>query len=198
MYKRLFLIVAALTLVSCSQDGNPEAPVGGSSAAIGGSGDAGACARPEYGCPCSAEEEPVECYFEPVVSGGEMECTVGTRSCESGSWGSCVPARTYTRTMTEEEAALVDGPSACNACNPDCRLYRDYPVSRDLTASNSSDVAMTQVAGLILGEEAGGAGMLPDRDGDGVPDVADGYPGDASRPVSRVASTTPSSTAARR
>ena len=68
MYKRLF-IVAALTLVSCSQDGNPEAPVGGSSAAIGGSGDAGACARPEYGCPCSAEEEPVECYFEPVVSG---------------------------------------------------------------------------------------------------------------------------------
>jgi len=74
---------------------------------------------------------------------------------------------------TESENAVIDPPTQCSSGRPDCSLSLDFPVAGDLNASNS--------AGLRFSEESNGlvvdrVGMLPDSDGDGVPDDADECP----------------------
>jgi len=139
-----------------------------------------ACARPEQGCSCDAGAGPITCYGEPVAQPSGVVCNEGAMYCRDGYWSSCETIRTYT--LDPAAAALIDGPTACNPCNPDCSVSHDYPTTGDLTPSNSTSVVYDPSAGGITLTSLGGTGgALTDTDGDGVPDIADDYPTDPSR-----------------
>lgn len=75
---------------------------------------------------------------------------------------------------SDNENAIIDPPAQCQPDRPDCSVSFDFPEASELTAENS--------AGLRYSSETGGlvidrVGLLPDADGDGVPDDADGCPG---------------------
>ncbi len=142
--------------------------------------DGGTCARPEEGCACAAGAGPIECFGDPVPDGDTFICNEGAMYCRDGSWSACETIRSYT--LAPSAAALVDGPSACNPCNPGCSVSRDYPTTGDLTPATSTNVTYDPSAGGITLRSLGtSGGTLTDSDGDGVPDIADDYPSDPRR-----------------
>jgi len=165
------LIVAAAVLAGCTGEPAESGPTGGPFPLAG---DAGACTVPEEGCACDPGSEPIDCYLDPVEVDGMLVCNAGTRFCRAGAWSSCESLRSYT---IGNPMALIDGPSECNPCNPDCSVARDYPTDRDIGPGNSTDVSYDPTApGLVITAMPPPV-PLPDADGDLVPDVADECPG---------------------
>ncbi len=143
--------------------------------------DAGICLEPEEGCACEPGSEPEPCYLEPLtLPGGGTLCRAGSRYCRDGVWSACEDVRRFV--LEGGGAALVIGPRACNPCDPACAASYDRPSASDLTPRNSGNVTYDgSRGGVILRNRGSTGGALPDRDGDGVPDVADDFPDDPGR-----------------
>ena len=45
------------------------------------------------GCPCTSEDEIVDCGKVYFVSGDYVHCSDGLRACHAGKWGACVGDR---------------------------------------------------------------------------------------------------------
>ncbi len=131
------------------------------------------CDEPNEGCSCEPATEPETCYLEPIAQNGVLICNVGTRYCRDGAWGGCESVHAF---ALPTRAALIDGPSECNPCNPDCSVSNDAPTDADLTPENSSGVVYDSGSGGIILETMGMGSVLTDTDGDGVPDDADDCP----------------------
>ncbi len=171
--RRLYVLIGVVALAGCGEAGGEGADLGGSRWAAGP--DGGGCARPEEGCPCEPGAEPVTCYGNPEpAGGGDLLCHEGAMYCRGGAWSACETLRDYTISLP---TALVDGPSPCNPCNPDCSVARDYPTTTDLTSGNSTGVVYDPSEAGITLEDTGTSSTIPDGDGDGVPDAGDECPG---------------------
>lgn len=170
---RLLVVVGTLTLLASCASEEPET-VGTNVQAQ--EGDAGSCGgAPIPGCSCSTDGATSSCW----VDLGSM-CGAGQLTCEDGTWSDCVVFDTFA--PPDMGASLSDGPTACNPCNPDCSIARDYPGPRDLPGRATPEIVYDPtVDGITLGTDGGGTGSLPDTDGDGTPDVADDYPTDPRR-----------------
>ncbi|MBX3246771.1 MAG: VWA domain-containing protein [Myxococcales bacterium] len=175
MRRYLALTIWAVGLASC--DGVEAVPPSPDrSPPITLSSDAGAfCAEPEAGCPCAMNAEPTPCYVEPHNrADGQLVCGAGTRYCEGGVWGECAHVQTYEITGP---LLLTFSSGTCNPCNPDCTATIDRPTAGDLDDTNSSGVEYDPGAGGIrLPPSTTGMPTSPDRDRDGIPDIADDCP----------------------
>jgi len=76
----------------------------------------------------------------------------------------------------DSENAVIDPPAQCSSGRPDCSISEDYPVSGELTPDNSAGLRYSAEASSLVVDRVT---MLPDGDGDGVPDDADDCPGTA-------------------
>ena len=137
-------------------------------------GDAGDCVRPGEGCACDADQPPVDCYLDAIENpDGSFTCNQGTRYCRGGAWTACESVRSYELRSAPGTSPLVTGPSACNPCDPACAVSRDRPSSRDLPGRSTDVEYDPGVGGISLEVDGSGTAMLPDSDGDGIPDEAD-------------------------
>jgi len=174
--KQLSLITSAIVLLSCAPPGEPgpngasndPGDYAGDPTPIGG--DGGSCAHPAEGCACD-QDVPIDCYGDAEEVDGVLTCRRGQRYCADGAWTACEMIHEYE--VVARESSLVTGPSRCNPCDPACAVSRDIPSGADLPG-RSEDLEYDPSAGGIRLE--GGdttMPMLPDSDGDGIPDVAD-------------------------
>lgn len=74
----------------------------------------------------------------------------------------------------ESANAVIDPPAQCSPDRPDCSVSQDFPTTGDLTADNSAGIRFSPETGALVIDRAR---LLPDDDGDGVPDDADDCPG---------------------
>ena len=77
--------------------------------------------------------------------------------------------------------ALVTGPTQCDDCNPSCFQSSDSPGPVDLTPETSTDLVYDDTRGGVRLLDPTLSDPLPDADGDGVPDAADGCVGNGYR-----------------
>ncbi len=75
---------------------------------------------------------------------------------------------------SNSENAVVDPPTQCAPDRPDCSVSQDFPEAADLTADNSAGIRFSPETGALVIDRVA---VLPDDDGDGVPDDADDCPG---------------------
>jgi hypothetical protein len=75
---------------------------------------------------------------------------------------------------SESASAIIDPPAQCSAGRPDCSVSSDFPTGSELTPDNSSGLRFSEESGALVLDRAS---VLPDSDGDGVPDDADDCPG---------------------
>ncbi len=76
--------------------------------------------------------------------------------------------------VASHSAALSEGVTICNLCDPSCRSARDVPERADLTPDRATHVVYdSHVGGISLESTGSAAPPLVDSDGDGVPDDAD-------------------------
>ena len=74
----------------------------------------------------------------------------------------------------DSENAIIDPPTQCSSGRPDCSVSQDFPDGSDLNATNSAGLRFSDATnGLVVDRVS----VLPDSDGDGVPDDADDCPG---------------------
>lgn len=76
----------------------------------------------------------------------------------------------------DSELSVIDPPAQCEPGRPDCSISEDFPVASELTSENSAGLRYSNEAGSLVVDRVS---ALPDADGDGVPDDADGCPGTA-------------------
>ena len=74
----------------------------------------------------------------------------------------------------DSENAIIDPPTQCSSGRPDCSISLDRPDDSDLNATNSAGIRFSDESGALVVDRGR---MLPDIDGDGVPDDADDCPG---------------------
>lgn len=163
---------ALLLLVGCVEPGpgnDPGADPGVDPVPIGGDAG-GTCAHPAEGCACETTV-PMDCYLDPIEEDGVLMCQRGVRYCRDGLWSGCESVQQYE--VVGLATSLVTGPTSCNPCDPACSVSRDVPSGADLPGRSTRVEYDPSAGGIRL--EGGGMGstMLPDSDGDGVPDVAD-------------------------
>ncbi len=180
MNRTLARSLAACLLLAPALVGCEEGPSGVGSGRGYADEDAGTCMTAAAGCPCEAGEGPESCYLEPVTNAeGHMVCTAGQRYCRDGRWTGCEGLTSY---ILSTGSALIEGPSACNACDPACAFSSDTPGPADLTPANSTGVIYDPGRmGVTLPSNGTTVLPLPDTDGDGVPDDYDLFPGDGTR-----------------
>ncbi|HJL37320.1 MAG TPA: VWA domain-containing protein [Polyangiaceae bacterium LLY-WYZ-15_(1-7)] len=178
---KLGIVVVALA-AGCA-DGDP-APLGGGDgldgidpapiASDGGLGSPTGCFadEPAEGCACDPGTEPVSCYTDPVLDGGDLLCGAGTRYCQDGVWGACEHVEEYTF-----EGFGTFSAGTCNHCNPDCTTATDRPDDDDLTEDNSDNVEYDPSGpGITIPPSTLGTPTSTDTDRDGIPDLADDCP----------------------
>ena len=76
--------------------------------------------------------------------------------------------------VLDNENAIIDPPAQCSSDRPDCSVSEDFPDGSDLSAINSAGVRFSNATNALVVDREG---VLPDIDGDGVPDDADDCPG---------------------
>jgi hypothetical protein len=74
----------------------------------------------------------------------------------------------------DSENAVIDPPTQCSSDRPDCSVSQDFPDASDLNATNSAGLRFSDETNALVVDRVS---MLPDLDGDGVPDDADDCPG---------------------
>lgn len=167
------LCLSALLMVSMGCEGAEPGGFGPGDLPVGGDAGPGtSCPRPAEGCPCGGES-PIRCYLDPEQNpDGSIMCREGTRYCRDGAWTACESIHEYTLETTG--APLVTGPTECNMCDPSCAVSRDRPDDSDLPGSSAGLDYDVGVGGVTLDPAlAPPPPVLPDSDGDGIPDVAD-------------------------
>jgi len=96
------------------------------------------CATPNQGCPCEGDGEVVECGKVVEEHDDYVTCSLGHRSCDSGSWSACVGERTTQSTVQGQPPAGssyriqalgkgVECPAGFDACDPFCHQFVDGP-----------------------------------------------------------------------
>jgi len=128
----------------------------------------------DAGSACLPGAEPVECYVDPEVAGGDLVCGVGVMYCVDGVRTECQSVETF---VIEGGSGLISGPDECNPCDPDCSIARDAPDDGDLTPDNSDGVEYDPgLGGITLPPSSVGGPVGADGDRDGIPDIADDCP----------------------
>ncbi len=96
-----------------------------------------ACATPNEGCPCPTAGATAECGHVKQQSGDYVACSMGTRTCNGGSWGPCVGSNIVTKTISPSfggggvgTQAVTQGPCPttgpnANPCDPYCNQVID-------------------------------------------------------------------------
>jgi hypothetical protein len=74
----------------------------------------------------------------------------------------------------ETANAVIDPPAQCSSGRPDCSISQDFPDGSDLNAGNSAGLRFSNESNSLVIDRVS---VLPDIDGDGVPDDADDCPG---------------------
>jgi hypothetical protein len=77
-------------------------------------------------------------------------------------------------TVADSENAIIDPPAQCAPNRPDCSVSEDFPDGSELNATNSAGLRFSDDTGALVVDRVS---ILPDSDGDGVPDDADDCPG---------------------
>ncbi|MEP7049767.1 MAG: PA14 domain-containing protein, partial [Pseudomonadota bacterium] len=148
---RLALALAVLTLSSaCARGGHDNAPYASdvADAADKPIPDSDPCATPNKGCACETNDEVVDCGQVERRSGDYVSCTMGKRTCTSGTWGECIGDRVATISAPSGVKTLALGSSAAcpdNPCDPYCQRIADDSTNLAVDAG-----AFTLDAGLVL------------------------------------------------
>jgi hypothetical protein len=85
------------------------------------------------GCPCASEGAKAACGETQSVSGDNIVCVEGTRSCRGGAWGVCEPERRVTKYAPRRGSGshlldLAASPVSCaDPCDPACKVFNDTP-----------------------------------------------------------------------
>jgi len=108
-----------------------------------------ACATPNEGCPCPTAGATAECGHVKQQSGDYVACSMGTRTCNGGSWGPCVGSNIVTKTISPSfggggvgTQAVTQGPCPttgpnANPCDPYCnQVIDDSGISITPSATN--------------------------------------------------------------
>ncbi|MFZ5890124.1 MAG: hypothetical protein ACOY0T_03570 [Myxococcota bacterium] len=100
------------------------------------------------GCPCSKNGATAACGETQSVSGDNVVCGVGTRTCVNGSWGSCAVEERFTKYVPQRGAGshllnLAAMAVSCgDVCDPACNVFMDTPSGldpgRDLTVNGGT------------------------------------------------------------
>ncbi|HEY1536968.1 MAG TPA: PA14 domain-containing protein, partial [Polyangiaceae bacterium] len=129
---RLALALALLALGNaCSHGDHPSAPFSGAAGAAPAmpTPNVDPCETPNKGCSCDTADEVVDCGQVKRRSGDYVSCTMGKRTCESGTWGDCVGDRVATLTVSssQQQAQGLGTSVACtdNPCDPYCQRFVD-------------------------------------------------------------------------
>lgn len=136
---RTLLAGACFALLGAPACGNKEPlPAARSGPGSGKVDPAELCATPNQGCPCEGDGEVVECGKVVEKHDDYVTCSLGHRSCDSGSWSECVGERT-TQSKVHGPPPLgssyriqalgkgVECPPGFDACDPYCHQFVDEP-----------------------------------------------------------------------
>jgi hypothetical protein len=122
-----FTLLFLLLLAGCAD----EAPSGAPAEGLLPPGQPGlSCAGPEKGCACADEGAAVACGEKRSQQGDKIECSLGERRCQGGSWGACEPSG-ESQTIDAEPLGLrlsglgPSSPCVNNPCNPYCYQFQD-------------------------------------------------------------------------
>jgi len=98
------------------------------------------CAVPNVGCPCSLENESLDCGKVVETYDTYVTCSEGKRTCSGGQWGECVGETIVQKStlglsrratgsgISRSALSLGSTGAACNnACDPQCTLVADQP-----------------------------------------------------------------------
>lgn len=97
------------------------------------------------GCPCELEGEELACGTVRERRASYAICSIGTRTCNAGTWSECAPNRSVqapqieTSTLGLRLQALNDPVDCADLCDPNCMVVIDtpenVPVSDDLIST---------------------------------------------------------------
>lgn len=140
------------------------------------------CATPQEGCACTVGAE-APCGVEARGDDHFVFCAQGTRTCETGSWGTCVTdgrVSVSAKSVTSPglHALALGAPAACSAgdggsllnpCDPYCQVTSDTPAGFDagpaFTLKDGGIVVAGCGDGLVLGAEECDDGNATNGDG---------------------------------
>jgi hypothetical protein len=113
--------------------GEPNGDLTGGAAGSGPGVGCGDGSGPQTGCPCAADAAPVACGEIIQKHDDYVSCSVGTRTCIDGVWGTCQGEKVAEQAFHDQAypnvdlAGLAPTPAACvgNPCNPYCVGYND-------------------------------------------------------------------------
>src|SRR4029079_7408380 len=87
------------------------------------------CARPDVGCACAPEQEPISCFMhDETLPNGNVMCHEGTRFCRQGAWSGCEDVHGYEVIPERSLSALLDpsaAPEPCSMCEAKCFNVQD-------------------------------------------------------------------------
>ena len=140
-------------LAGCGASQNPDSS-GGSTGVDGGVGG-GSCATPNQGCPCSDPGQTAACGEVVQNSGGYVTCSEGTRTCDNGTWGTCVGQYTTTKAAPSGGGLQIQGlnpssPCVNDPCDPACNTFIDDPSG--LEAGVDSGLTINEAGVSLTGE----------------------------------------------
>jgi cysteine-rich repeat protein len=119
------------------------------------------CARPDVGCACSPEQEPISCFMhDEALPDGNVMCHEGTRYCRQGAWSSCEDVHGYEVIPERSLTALLDpaaAPRHCSICEMKCFNVSDLLTPQDGGAPGGG-LEYAAGGGLKLGRTDGGVG----------------------------------------
>ncbi|MEY4547917.1 MAG: hypothetical protein RL685_4112 [Pseudomonadota bacterium] len=101
------------------------------------------CDSPQAGCPCVEVGARIECGSVSERRGDYVICSMGTRTCNDGTWGECTGSDEFIRNSTSNVSnlrlqALSTAENCKDLCSPDCMTVVDDPdgliVDDDLVA----------------------------------------------------------------
>ncbi len=115
------------------------------------------CLSPAEGCACTTAGATAPCGSVTNRSGAYVTCSMGTRTCSDGLWGSCVGAYMTSRFIPTRSDIRVASPIpavACSGdpCDPTCTTFVETPTTID--AGADSGLTITDAAVTLTGVPA--------------------------------------------
>jgi hypothetical protein len=129
------------------------------------------CNSPQTGCPCTEPGAVIDCGTVSERRGDYVICSMGTRTCNAGTWGECAGSEVLAQNATVTAnnlrlQSLSAGEDCKNLCDPECVSVVDSPdgliVDDDLVADpggltlpggswsgNCSDLSVSPANGVI-------------------------------------------------
>jgi hypothetical protein len=111
------------------------------------------CATPSLGCACDTQGEAVACGKVIQQSGTYVTCSLGSRTCNAGTWSDCIGEYTSTRDVSTSGLSLdsLGASKTCvnNPCDPYCNAFTDDPSG--LTSKADSGITITDGGVALTG-----------------------------------------------